>query len=357
MSHVRALVSIATLAAAALAAQAHRAAACTLPAHTNAVKFWPPPGTTPAAGDDRCTPTSSGPQCHLSGYLYKPDIITANMPAIVYVHGSGESKDQEGSCEMVNYFVSRGYVVFAPVVRGVADSTCTKSSCPTPSISNDPWSQRFKNTGLYVSDWIAKPGRSDGSADSDALWSITYLQEEANEDVRAAVSYVAGVAGPTSGSKLVDPDKIALMGHSYGGSTVVFAADLDLDPLPAATIDLSGAVLSWDSSPWWSFHLGNAALARRMPLYLQQSTNESPGSTQDSTLLPFLWADASSLSVGGAQMSVFSRFSIDASFQSMCAGKGYSDAHCAHLFFVSDHSQVLRWARVVEDFLIRYGVD
>jgi hypothetical protein len=120
---------------------------------------------------------------------------------------------------------------------------------------------------------------------------------------------------------------------------------------------MSGGVLSWHSSSVWADALNGAAQAHQMPIFMFQTTNESPvfGSGPlheaiQSTVQPFLRADGQG--TGEAEMMVFSEVK---GLDPMCiANQGLSE--CAHLQFVQDAGQVDRWAPHVRDFMRRHGV-
>jgi hypothetical protein len=158
------------------------------------------------------------------------------------------------------------------------------------------------------------------------------------------------------GSKpLVDPEKVAIMGHSCGGAVVTIADSQSLSPLPAAAIDLSGGVLSWAGSIFWALNLDAYASQHQMPLYLQQTMNESPTGIVDSTLLPFLSANGSG--TGGAQMSIWTNANnVDPTVQASCDDNGYPTSQCRHIWFLQGPSQVDRWWGTALNFLTRHGV-
>jgi dienelactone hydrolase len=319
---------------------------CTVPDNGNAVEFWATDHPT-AADENRCTTIIDPHPCHLSGYLYTPDGGGSNLPAIIYVHGSGETRDQKSQRELIHYFVSRGYVVFAPTMRGVGDTTCDSQ----PSYFTPPDQHGFHNTGSYIKGWVEEHNQT-GTLEERELLDILYLHEEVS-DLQLALDYLVARPGTGGTGKLVDPSRIAMMGHSYGGVIVTFGGAMSLTPRPAAAIAVSAGALQWESSSQWAMWLGAFSMSHQMPLYVLQTMDESPSHSTDSTLYPFMMAD-NNPGGGGAQMAAFSRFADDPDCRTP---KDYTVAHRAHICFASLHSQVLRWARTVEDFLIRYGVD
>src|SRR5262249_24548493 len=151
--------------------------------------------------DKRC----DGVRCSLYGWLYMPAAPpsgSGKFPAVVHMHGHGQSPGE--ACAMIKHYTDLGYIVFTPVLRGAHDERNT-----------------FTNTGLYIDNY-----------GSGAMDDIDYLHQEIAE-VRAALTYITTFE--VGGVKPVDPAKIALTGHSFGGSLVIFAAAANLNPRPAAT--------------------------------------------------------------------------------------------------------------------------
>jgi len=321
----------AALLAAATFASVAQAERCVLPAG-EVVSYWS--SSSPAAGDRRCNWDGGSPKCHLKGWLFAPPDAKANRPAIVYVHGSGESKDQQALCEMTRYFVRQGYVVFAPYLRGVADSTHGGG---------------FKSTGMYITDWVdALPP----SAGDRANLTLDYMEKEVGDLQDAFAALLAQPVAHGSG-KLVDPGKVALAGHSFGGALVLLACSMDLQPTPAAVVDMSGGVRSWNSSPAWNDRLSEHAAHHKMPVFFFQTTNESPDKIIDSTVAPF--TSANGHGSGGSEMAIFSAVPDLKTSASCKADTEVSE--CAHLTFVEDPVQVMRWAPQVRDFLVHYGIE
>src|SRR5215217_1149744 len=87
------LLALSILAAAAPIASAN----CTLPSNASAKRYWPTSTTIlQPATDQRCTTIAGLSYCQLSGWLFKPAVSPLrDLPAIVYIHGSGEKKDSQ----------------------------------------------------------------------------------------------------------------------------------------------------------------------------------------------------------------------------------------------------------------------
>jgi len=234
---------------------------------------------------------------------------------VIHVHGHGQSPRE--ACEMIKQYTLRGYIVFTPLLRGVHDDQYA-----------------FTNTGLNIDDYLDSIG---GSTAND---SIDYLHQEIAE-VRAALTYLTTFS--VGGVKQVDPARIALTGHSFGGSLVIFAAAANLSPRPAATVDLSGAVLSWGGSPAWKTAYQAEAALHQMPIRFQQTVNESSALIKtDPTTVPFMAANGSG--TGEAEMAIYSEV------------PGAINNQDAHIKFLLNPTQVERWMPAVLAFIQRHGV-
>jgi len=112
-------------------------------------------------------------------------------PVIVSVHGGPEAQEQPGFNAVYQYFLSRGYAILAPNVRG---------------------STGYGKTYTHLDD-VRK-------------------REDSVKDLAAAVAWLKGEGG-------ADPRRIAVMGGSYGGYMTLAAVTLYPD-LWAAAVDTVG---------------------------------------------------------------------------------------------------------------------
>jgi dienelactone hydrolase len=144
-----------------------------------------------------------------------------NLPLVILVHGSGETHNRSYFCEQVNRLVKKGYVVFMPYMRGVTDTSTADTE------------GGWRSTGTYIEDYVAD--HSDGSADSNTIYTLSYMLWEAQDEVQFALTRITNMTSGDGSKPLVNPDKIAIMGHSYGGAVVTIAASQSLSPLPATS--------------------------------------------------------------------------------------------------------------------------
>lgn len=115
----------------------------------------------------------------------------ANVPVIVSVHGGPEGQEQPAFNSIYHYFLSRGYAILAPNVRG---------------------STGYGKTYTHLDD-VSK-------------------REDSVKDLAAAVTWLKAEGG-------ADPARIAVMGGSYGGYMTLAAITLYPD-LWAAAVDTVG---------------------------------------------------------------------------------------------------------------------
>jgi pimeloyl-ACP methyl ester carboxylesterase len=309
-------------------------------------------------------PKVCGPNdmCNLNGWLYLPSPSVTNAPAIVYIQGSGAGKNQADLCAMLHQFLDAGYVVWVPYLRGYNDTTADVYDASNNPVVTGTHPGNFSNSGTYIgnepsSDTVS--GTVDlmnSEIDNEIQWSFDWLKNQPS-----------GVA-----AKYINPGKVVLAGHSYGGITVTLAAKRWLTPLPAAIIDMSGGVLGWPSGTTsngtftsdWAAPLCDAAQYRRQPMLITQTMNESRffysgdlGDAMGSAQTTFICAEEGAYvnGNGGAEMSLFT--SVPNLGTSPWCKSSTADNECAHVTFVKDQTQVDRWAPQVLDFLAHYNVN
>jgi pimeloyl-ACP methyl ester carboxylesterase len=319
------------------------ASPCTLAYPADAIEYWTK--TNPVANSTRCDWNGSTPSCHWYGWLWKGPAAnspsTGNLPLVIYIHGSGQAKGRSSICEIVNYLVPKGYAVFMPYMRGVDDT------------SSNGTGAGFKNTGVYIEDYAAQGGASGNQL---VLNTLSYMEWEAADEVQFALDKVTALNSGDGSKKLINPNKIALWGHSYGGAVVNIATGTTLSPQPAATIDIGGAVMSWPNNSNWELVLDSYASQAKNAIYFQQVLNESSASPYsiESTSSPFRQATAAG--GAGAEMAVFGSIAPDADTQANCNANGTPQYQCVHNAFIQDHNSVTHWIGTAVEFMSRHGV-
>jgi hypothetical protein len=321
-------IILSSLAAAAfVASAAHVAdASCDVTVSGSVKRYWPSSGTTSDPNDPRCD--NKGQDCHLSGWLFTPSGSGAH-PAIVYSTNAGTTQSRFDTCEVVNYFVPKGYVVFVPYARGTDDISNHSTVAP---------GEGFHNTGQ---NW---------SAGNPTSIQILYAANEEAYDLQLAVEYVQGLSS-------VDPDKVALFGAGIGGTRASFVAQTPFwGPNPRVLINLSGAVWNWANDPQWAADLNPAAEYHIGAALYQSVANESPSGTYEATISQFTYAGRYQ-STNPAKLALYAGFAVSSSAQTICNNRGYGTNKCASFTFVTDADQVARWIDVVHDYLVQYDVN
>jgi dienelactone hydrolase len=266
--------------------------------------------------DQRATCSAGKCQINLQGALFVP---TTNKPkkgypAIVFNHGSSSDSPHFPTyyCTVVNFFVGKGYVVFSPIRRGYA-LTSTGSSM---------------NTGTYISDWLNEI--CFGICNVDQFTSLL-LQEEKN-DVNAAVEFLKN----NSGSLQVNPDAVAVMGHSYGGIVTLFYNGAFNSPQCAVSI--SAGAESWDFNTSLQIDLKASVDNAKAPIFFLAPKN-------DVSLNPLILLALEAGQVPERyQAAIYEPVSYAPTTE------------CAHGCFVFDSKFVKEWGNTAIDFLKRMGV-
>ena len=141
----------------------------------------------------------------IHSFYYKPKDVGKKFPVVIYLHGGPESQSRAVFNPLLQYLLNKGYAVLTPNIRG---------------------STGFGKTYSHLDDV-----RNRMDAVKDLIFLVDWLKRETN----------------------VDPDRIAVMGGSYGGF-MVLAAISHYPQLWAAAVDIVGmsSLRSFlnTTSPW-----------------------------------------------------------------------------------------------------------
>jgi hypothetical protein len=224
---------------------------------------------------------------NLRGWLYYKRSAAGevkNSKVLIYNHGHEEERGEP--CQIVKYFVDEGYVVFAPLRRGHSAKPSDKDGWQ-PLVSTGIHLDRYEDLCLrsypVPAGWD-RPHLNRNSSDCrlDALFGgqfnrnaigIDYLYRQ-RTDIRDQIEYIKDRSGIGTGGtgKLADPDRIALLGHSFGGSAVILANQHDYGQ--SAVIAVSAAEKSWSiDNPYWEIDLAGAMYNQTRPIYMLQPKN------------------------------------------------------------------------------------
>lgn len=230
-----------------------------------------------AAGEDmRATPGSVTPpetvpehvsvkngDVALGAWLWRPQ-GRGPFPAVLVNHGSGRTREElarlgpyERQAEITGpVFARHGYVVLYLFRRGVGASTdLGKSAIDLMNEESGAHGQNARNT-LQMT-------LLEGREMSDALAALSFLRRRPE----------------------VDPRKVALVGHSFGGSLTVLMAEHE--PALRAAVIFSVGGYSWDRSAELRARLLEAVRRTSVPLFFIHARNDystNPGTALDAEL-------------------------------------------------------------------------
>jgi hypothetical protein len=307
--------------------------------------------------DLRADPSDSNHTVKLRGLLYYASGTVKDAPVIIYNHGHDQDRGEPFA--IMRYFVKRGFVVFAPLRRGHL------------------YEPGFRSTGVHIDNYVNKCMRSQATAQNNSLpflycgsvfcrqsvacddpnrdnaLDVGYIAMQ-TDDIRDQISYIIDEPAINATGKLVDPTRVALLGHSYGGSAVIFANGYDFGQ--NVTISISAAEKSWgDRNPYWETDLRAAMNNQAQPIYFLQPKN---GLSLEPTKSLF----AKAVNKGyRSQASIFG----PAPWDSVCENE---DGSCwdeeeekvkpeweqAHGTFITTDDQVGKWGCSAIEFINRY---
>lgn len=239
------------------------------------------------ATDSRANPNSPSHIAALRGWLYykrAADGTVKDSKVVIFNHGS--ERERPEPCTTAKNFVNAGYVFFAPLRRG-----------HVAAVPDEPpagWLP-LTSTGVYLSDYQTKCMRTasqSAGADLPHLFcssafcrpevpctdpnknnavEVDYLYRQ-RTDIRQQIEYIKELPAIGTSGKLANPRRIAIMGHSFGGSAVVLANQFDYGQNVA--IAISAAEKSWrPENPFWERDLRNAMEDQARPIYFLAPKN------------------------------------------------------------------------------------
>jgi dienelactone hydrolase len=199
----------------------------------------------------------------LHAHVWRP-VGRGPFPAILVNHGSGRNREQlerlgpyEGQSETIGpVFARHGYVCVFLFRRGVGPST---------------------DQGSSAIDAMDREFAAHGQSARNTL-QLELLEGRELTDARAALAFVRRLPD-------VDARRVAIVGHSFGGSLSVLMAERE--PTLRAAVVFSATGYSWDRSPELRSRLLDAVRRTVVPFFFLHAENDystNSGKTLDAEL-------------------------------------------------------------------------
>jgi carboxymethylenebutenolidase len=199
----------------------------------------------------------------LHGLLYRPQ-GRGPFPAILLNHGSGRTRKQleqlgpyERNADIQGpVFARHGYVFLYLFRRGVGLST---------------------GQGTNAVDLMESEQAAHGM-EARNTFQLQLLEKREMDDALSGLGFLRALPG-------VDPHKVALIGHSFGGSLTLLMAERE--PGLRAVVIFSCAGYSWDRSPELRARLLTALEHINAPVFFLHAANDysvTPGKALDARL-------------------------------------------------------------------------
>jgi dienelactone hydrolase len=186
----------------------------------------------------------------LNGYLWKP-AGPGPFPAVLFNHGSGGADADhtagmpitEAANVLAPFFVQHGYAFLYPFRRGHGPSA---------------------NQAPFMQDLLRREEETKGK-DARQHLQFVLLTTDHLDDVMAALAFLKTVPG-------IDPNRIAIAGHSFGGNLTLLA--VERDKTVRAAVTFAAAANSWDGSPELRERLMTAARNAKAAIMLTHAEND-----------------------------------------------------------------------------------
>lgn len=186
----------------------------------------------------------------LHALLWRPE-GPGPFPAVLVNHGSGRTREElerlgpyeRQADTFAPVFAQHGYVLLFLFREGVG-------------LSSD--------VGRSAIDLMTDEAAAHGQDARNAL-QMKLLEGRELTDALAGLAFVRGLAD-------VDPRRIAVVGHSFGGSLTVLMTERE--PALRAAVVFSGAGYSWDRSPDLRERLLAAVRRTSVPLFFLHAEND-----------------------------------------------------------------------------------
>ena len=189
-------------------------------------------------------------ELHLKAFLWKP-AGPGPFPAVLFLHGSGGADAghtaglpiTEAATKLAPLFLKHGYAFLYLFRRGQGLSA---------------------DQGPFMQDILQ---REEATKGKEARQHLQFVLATTNhlDDVIAGLTFLKITPG-------IDPKRLAIVGHSFGGQLTLLAAERDNTIRAAVTI--SAAAGSWERSPELRKRLLTAVDKSTAPIMLIQAAND-----------------------------------------------------------------------------------
>lgn len=169
----------------------------------------------------------------LHGFLWKPN-GPGPFPAVLWNHGSEKLPGSQPA--LASFYTSHFFVFFAPHRRG-----------------------QGRSPGDYIQDQVMQ------APSNQRARKMVELQEAEVDDVVAALNYLKTLP-------IVDPQRIAISGCSYGGIQTLLAGERDLGV--RALVPFAPGAMSWERNEEIRARLSTAVDRAKAPVFLLQAEND-----------------------------------------------------------------------------------
>ena len=275
--------------------------------------------------------------CHIElwGWLYLPhgrSVATsaAHLPLVVFVHGSTLPGTAPQPTDLADYFTQQGYAVFAIERRGHGRSTGDEGADPCTWCKTDEEFDFWKNN--FLSRQV-----------QDVHRAIHRL-----EQLRVGLLHLGGY--------LINPNRVAIIGHSLGGIISLYANTVDIGQ--RTVIDIAAGSEQWDQ---WDHQsdtddgTDDGQVDGHGPVISQMLDVVSQHVTPPMFLQPT--NDCSTVPTDEFSGVVADQ---DKVYEATLFGRSPetgNDCGTAHISFVFTHDQVFKWAPTVKAWLERIMPD
>ena len=182
------------------------------------------------------------------------------FPAVLFNHGRGLTPQTPGRVEgitnLARVFAGHGYVFLALFRRG-------------EDLSADQ--------GVFIGNLLERERAAHGDEAATRL-QVQLLESDHLEDALAGLAFLRAAAN-------VDPRRVAVVGHSFGGSLSLLVAERDRSL--RAVVSFAGAAGSWEGSPDLRARLLTAVGRLTAPVLFVYTTNDfsvAPGTVLDAEM-------------------------------------------------------------------------